>query len=90
VGIEATSCGYVFSDGMRYTVFAAKAQTNLCMGNVQGPIDPAAYGVRANTVYPSGPVIDFGRDTDRIALAAVAAVAVAAVAALLRRRSRLA
>jgi hypothetical protein len=90
VSIEATTCGYVFSDGVRYTVFALDAQTNLCMGNVQGAIDAAVYGVRPIRVYPSGRLFDFGTDTDRVALAAVVVVAAVAIVALLRRRSNLA
>ena len=71
VTVDATSCGYVFTDGERYTVFAtADARTNMCMGNVQGTIDPATYGVEPIIVYP-GPLIDLGRTTDRVALAAL-------------------
>lgn len=88
VTIEATSCGYVFSDGERYTVFAtAEARTNLCMGNVQGTIDPASYGVEPITVYPSGQLIDLGRTTDRVALAALLLVGLGALVVLRLRRS---
>lgn len=89
VSIEATSCGYVFSDGERYTVFAtAAARTNLCMGNVQGAIDPASYGVQPITVYPSQ-LIDFSRDSDRLALTAFLVVlGLGAVVAIRLRRSR--
>ena len=70
--VDATSCGYVFSDGERYTVFAtAEARTNLCMGNVQGTIDPATYGVVPITIYPSSQLIDLGRMADRLALVAL-------------------
>lgn len=88
VTVDATSCGYVFVDGDRYTVFATpEARTNLCMGNVQGTIDPATYGVEPITVHPSDQLIDLGRATDRLALAAVlASVALGAVALVRRRR----
>lgn len=90
VSIEATTCGYVFSDGERYTVFATvEARTNLCMGNVQGAIDPASYGVQPITVYPSGQLIDFGRDSDRLALTAILVLlGLGAVVAIRLRRSR--
>ena len=88
VTIEATSCGYVFSDGERYTVFAtAEGQTNLCMGNVHGAIDPPTYGLQAITVYPA-PLVDFGRTIDRLALAAIVAIALGTVAAILTARLR--
>jgi len=89
VSVEPSSCGYVFSDGARYTVFATAAgRTNLCMGNVRGAIDPASYGIQPITVYPSQ-VIDFGRDTDRIALTAIlVVVGLGAVVAIRLRRSR--
>ena len=89
VTVEATSCGYVFSDGERYTVFAtAEARTNLCMGNVQGTIDPATYGVEPMTVYPSGQLIDLGRTADRIALGALLLVGLGALTLARIRRSR--
>lgn len=89
VTIEATSCGYVFSDGERYTVFAtAEARTNLCMGNVQGTIDPATYGVEPVMVYPGSRLIDLGRTADRLALAAILLVGIGAVAAIRLRSSR--
>jgi hypothetical protein len=87
--VEATSCGYVFSDGQRYTVFAtAEARTNLCMGNVQGTIDPTTYGVEPITVYPSSQQIDLGRTADRIALGALLLVGLGALIAVSIRRSR--
>lgn len=89
VTIEASSCGYVFSDGDRYTVFATvEARTNLCMGNVQGTIDPATYGVEPVMVYPSSRLIDLGRTADRLALAAILLVGIGAVAAIRLRSSR--
>jgi len=90
VSVEASSCGYVFSDGDRYTVFAtAEARTNLCMGNVKGTIDPATYGVEPIMVYPSSQLIDLGRTADRAALAAILIVfGLGAVAAMRLRRSR--
>ncbi len=88
VSIEATSCGYVFTDGLRYTVFAAAGRTNLCMGNVQGAIDPAAYGAQPIAVYPSDQLIDLARDTDRLVIAAVLLVAIGAVMAIRLRRMR--
>jgi hypothetical protein len=88
VTVDATSCGYVFIDGERYTVFAtADARTNMCMGNVQGTIDPATYGVEPIFVHPSQ-LIDLGRTADRLALAAVLLIGAAAVAWLRVRRSR--
>lgn len=43
------SCGYTFETGRRYTVFASRQdgrlETNLCRGNVEGPIAPAEYGL---------------------------------------------
>ena len=92
VSVNATDCGYVFSDGERYTVFVTgEGKTNLCMGNVRGAIDPATYGVQAITTYPSQP-IDLDRSTDRLALAAILAIALGTVLAivtvrLLRSRS---
>jgi len=89
VTVEATSCGYVFSDGERYTVFAtAEARTNLCMGNVQGTIDPATYGVVPITIYPSSQLIDLGRTADRLALAALLVVGLGALAWVRLRRAR--
>ena len=88
--VDASSCGYVFTDGERYTVFAtAEARTNLCMGNVQGTIDPATYGVEAITVYPSSQLIDLGRTADRIALGALLLVGLGALMAVRIRRSRI-
>lgn len=89
VTVEATSCGYVFTDGERYTVFATiEARTNLCMGNVQGTIDPTTYGVDPITVYPSSHLIDLGRTADRIALGALLLVGLAALTLIRIRRSR--
>jgi hypothetical protein len=89
VTVEATSCGYVFSAGERYTVFATiDARTNLCMGNVHGTIDPATYGVVPITNYPSSQLIDLGRTADRLALTALLLVGLAALIALRFRRSR--
>jgi hypothetical protein len=88
VTVEATSCGYVFADGERYTVFATvEARTNLCMANVQGTIDPATYGVEPITVYPSDQLIDLGRTADRIALGALILVGLGALMAVRIRRS---
>jgi len=87
VTVEATSCGYVFVDGDRYTVFAtADARTNLCMGNVKGTIDPATYGVEPITMYPRDQLIDLGRTTDRLVLAGVLATVALGAVALVRRR----
>lgn len=87
VSVNATDCGYVFSDGERYTVFAtAEGQTNLCMGNVRGAIDPATYGVQAITTYAAQPLDN--PNTGRLALAAIVVVALGAVAAIRIRRSR--
>ena len=90
VSVEASSCGYVFSDGERYTVFVtADGHTNLCMGNVRGAIDPATYGVEPITVYPSSyQLIDLGRTADRIALGALLLVGLGALMAVRIRRSR--
>lgn len=86
VSVNATDCGYVFSDGERYTVFAtADAKTNLCMGNVRGPIDPATYGVQAITSYPAQPLDD--PNMGRLALGALVVIALGAVAAIRMRRS---
>jgi hypothetical protein len=88
VTVDATSCGYVFTDGERYTVFATvEARTNLCMGNVQGTIDPATYGVEPITVYPSSQLFDLGRTIDRVVLAALLLVGLGALVAVRRRRS---
>ena len=89
VTVEATSCGYVFTDGERYTVFAtAEARTNLCMGNVQGTIDPATYGVEPITVYPGSQLLDLSRTADRIALGALLLVGLVALILVRTRRSR--
>jgi hypothetical protein len=89
VTVEATSCGYVFSAGERYTVFATvEARTNLCMGNVQGTIDPATYGVVPITIYPSSQLIDLGRTADRLALAALLLVGLGALVWVRLRRGR--
>lgn len=89
VTVDATSCGYVFVDGDRYTVFATpEARTNLCMGNVPGTIDPATYGVEPITVYPSDQLIDLGRATDRLAIASLLLVGLGALIVLRLRRSR--
>ena len=88
VTVDATDCGYVFSDGERYTVFVtADGRTNLCMGNVRGAIDPATYGVEAVTTYPSQP-IDLDRAIDRLALAAIVAIALGTVLAIVTVRLR--
>lgn len=87
VTVDATSCGYVFSDGERYTVFATvEARTNLCMGNVRGTIDPATYGVMPITIYPSSQLIDLGRTADRLALAALLLIGLGALAWVRLRR----
>jgi hypothetical protein len=88
VSVDATSCAYVFTDGVRYTVFAVAGRTSLCMGNVQGAIDPAAYGAHPIALYPSGQLIDLGRDTDRFALAAILLVGISAVVAIRLRRAK--
>jgi hypothetical protein len=89
VTVDATSCGYVFSDGERYTVFAtAEARTNLCMGNVQGTIDPTTYGVAPITVYPSSQLLDLSRTADRISRGALLLVGLGALMAVRIRRSR--
>jgi hypothetical protein len=89
VSVNATDCGYVFSDGERYTVFVtAEGKTNLCMGNVQGTIDPTTYGVEPITVYPSDQRIDLGRTADRIALGALLLVGLGALAWVRLRRAR--
>lgn len=48
---SGASCGYQFAMGKHYTVFATgpmdHVETNLCRGNVEGAIDPAAYGLGA-------------------------------------------
>ena len=88
VGIDATTCAYVFTEGVRYTVFASAARTNLCMGNVQGAIDPGSYGVRSITVYPSAQLIDLNREADRVVLAAFVLVGIGAVVAIRLRRAR--
>jgi hypothetical protein len=87
VSVNATDCGYVFSDGERYTVFAtAEATTNLCMGNVRGAIDPAAYGVEAITRYGVQPLD--AANTGLVVLAAIVVVVLGAVAAIRMRRAR--
>ena len=87
VTVDATSCGYVFSDGERYTVFATvEARTNLCMGNVRGTIDPVTYGVMPITIYPSSQLIDLGRTADRLALAALLLIGLGALAWVRLRR----
>ena len=89
VSVNATDCGYEFTDGKRYTVFVtAEGKTNLCMGNVEGAIDPTTYGVEPITVYPSDQLIDLGRTADRIALAALLLVGLGAPAWVRIRRSR--
>ena len=86
VTVEATDCGYMFVDGERYTLFVtAEGNTNLCMGNVRGAIDPAMYGVQAITIYPAQ-----SRDPDqngRLALAAIVVFALGAIAVIRMRRS---
>ena len=89
VTVEATSCGYVFTDGERYTVFAtAEGRTNLCMGNVQGTIDPATYGVQPIIVYPSSQLIDLRRTADLFALMMLLLVGLGALVVVRLRRSR--
>jgi hypothetical protein len=86
VTVDATDCGYVFTDGERYTVFVtAEGRTNLCMGNVRGAIDPATYGVQVITTYPAQP-LDLDQN-GRLALAAIVVVALGAIAVLRLRRS---
>lgn len=80
VTVEASSCAYVFSEGERYTVFATSdARTNLCMGNVNGAIDPASYGVTPLVVYASDPRSDLPRDAVLLLFAAAVAVALSAL-----------
>jgi hypothetical protein len=87
VSVNYTDCSYVFSDGERYTVFATPdGQTNMCMGNVRGAIDPATYDVRAITTYPAQSL--GGPNTGVLALAAIVVVALGAVAAIRVRRAR--
>ena len=87
VSVNFTDCGYVFSDGERYTVFVTPdGQTNMCMGNVRGAIDPATYGVQATVTYAVQPLDD--PNTVRLALAGIVVVALGAVAAIRVRRSR--
>lgn len=87
VTVEASSCGYIFTDGERYTVFAtADGRTNLCMGNVHGTIDPATYGVDPIVVYPSQ-LIDLGRTTDRVAVVALLVMGLIAAVWVRVRRS---
>jgi hypothetical protein len=89
VSVNASDCGYVFSDGERYTVFVtADGKTNLCMGNVKGTIDPTTYGVEPITVYPSSQLIDLGRPADRLALTVLLLVGLGTLIALRIRRSR--
>jgi hypothetical protein len=46
---SSAACGYGFSEGKRYTVFAqkkhGKLSTNLCSGTKRGGIDPDEYGL---------------------------------------------
>ena len=85
VTVEATSCGYVFADGERYTVFVtAEGNTNLCMGNVRGAIDPATYGVQVIATYATEPLDQNGR----LAVAAMVVVALGAFAVIRIRRAR--
>jgi hypothetical protein len=87
VSVNATDCGYVFSDGERYTVFAtAEAKTNMCMGNVRGAIDPVTYGVQATMTYAAQPLDD--PNTGLLALAGIVAVALGAVVAIRMHRAR--
>lgn len=48
---SGASCGYEFAAGKRYTVFATtqggRLETNLCRGNLEGPIAPGEYGLGA-------------------------------------------
>lgn len=89
VSVNATDCGYVFSDGERYTVFVtAEGKTNLCMGNVRGAIDPTTYGVEPIIVYPSDQLIDLDRTADRLALGTLVFVGLGALMAVRIRRSR--
>jgi hypothetical protein len=48
--VGGASCGYEFVGGKRYTVFATSAEgrleTNLCRGNVEGPVVASEYGLR--------------------------------------------
>jgi len=86
VTIEATDCGYVFADSQRYTVFVtAEGNTNLCMGNVRGAIDPATYDLHAIATYPNQP-LDLDQN-GRLALAAIVVVALGVIAVMRKRRS---
>lgn len=50
--LSGASCGYEFTVGKRYTVFASagvegRLETGLCRGNVEGEIAAAEYGLSA-------------------------------------------
>ena len=49
--MSGASCGYEFTGGKRYTVFATIGQngleTNLCRGDTEGGIAPSEYGLGA-------------------------------------------
>jgi hypothetical protein len=48
---SGASCGATFEQGKRYTVFAVRngetLATDLCRGNMEGPIVPSEYGLEA-------------------------------------------
>lgn len=54
VGDSAGSCGIVFKEGERYTVFARAQEdgldTNICMGTTDGPIQSRLYGHTAKLI----------------------------------------
>jgi len=80
-------CEYGFQLGQQYTVFAKDhdsdgvPNTNGCFWNVEGPIEPAAYGL-ASGQAPA-------RNDETVVLSIVAALTVAALAAIsIARRQR--
>lgn len=54
VGDSASSCGIVFKEGKRYTVFARAQEdgldTNICMGTTDGSIESRSYGLTAKPI----------------------------------------
>jgi hypothetical protein len=80
-------CEYGFQLGQRYTVFAKDhdsdgvPNTNGCFWNVEGPIDPAAYGLAAGQAPE--------RNDETVPLSIVAAFAIAALSVIgIARRPR--
>ena len=80
-------CEYGFQLGQQYTVFAKDhdsdgvPNTNGCFWNVEGPIDPATYGLASG----QAPV----RNDETVLLSIVAAFAIVALAAIsIARRPR--